>query len=46
MKKTLREDDDDDESENSSSNEEDRSRSRRIGRLLFQRVRARPICIS
>lgn len=41
MKKTLREDDDDDESENSSSNEEDRSR--RIGRLLFQRIRARPI---
>ena len=44
MKKTLREDDDDDESENSSSNEEDRSR--RIGRLLFQRIRARPVCIS
>ena len=44
MKKALREDDDDDESENSSSNEEDRSR--RIGRLLFQRIRARPICIS
>ena len=45
MKKTLRENDDDDESENSSSsNEEDMSR--RIGRLLFQRIRARPVCIS